>query len=121
MKISNEARVGIIGIVTIAVLIWGINYLKGRNILSSTYTLYTFFPESGGLESSSPVMINGIKVGYIEDLHLRTNESPAIKVILNIEKQYTIGAGSLAELVSADLLGTKAISISTSDGQPQTA
>ena len=36
MKFSSEAKVGLIGIVTLAVLIWGINYLKGRNILNST-------------------------------------------------------------------------------------
>ena len=111
MKISKEARVGIIGIVTIAVLIWGINYLKGRNIFSSSYTLYTFFSESGGLESSSPVLVNGIKVGYIDDLQLRTKESPAIKAVLSIEKKYTLGEGSLAELVSADLMGSKNIRI----------
>ena len=117
MKISNEARVGIIGIITIAVLIWGINYLKGRNIFSSTYTLYTFFSESGGLESSSPVLINGIKVGYIDDLQLRTKESPAIKAVLSIEKQYTMGEGSHAEIVSADLMGSKIINIVPSVNQ----
>ena len=117
MKISNEARVGIIGIVTIAVLIWGINYLKGRNIFSSTYTLYTFFSESGGLESSSPVLVNGIKVGYIDDLQLRTTESPAIKAVLSIEKKYTLGKGSRAELVSADLMGSKVIRIVSSGNQ----
>jgi len=117
MKISKEARVGIIGIVTIAVLIWGINYLKGRNIFSSTYTLYTFYSESGGLESSSPVLVNGIKVGYIDDLQLRTTESPAIKAILSIEKKYTLGEGSRAELVSADLMGSKVIRIVPSDNQ----
>ena len=117
MKISNEAKVGIIGIVTIAVLIWGINYLKGRNIFSSTYTLYTFFSESGGLGSSSPVLINGIKVGYIDDLQLRTKESPAIKAVLSIEKKYMLGEGSRAELVSADLMGSKVIRIVPSGNQ----
>jgi len=117
MKISNEAKVGIIGIVTIVVLIWGINYLKGRNIFSNTYTLCTFFSESGGLGSSSPVLINGIKVGYIDDLQLRTTESPAIKAVLSIEKEYTFGEGSRAELVSADLMGSKIIRIVPSGNQ----
>ncbi len=117
MKISNEVRVGIIGIVTVAVLIWGINYLKGRNIFNTAYTLYTFYQESGGLEISSPVLIKGIKVGYIEDIQLRTRELPAIKVILKIEQKYTFGEGSQAELISSDLLGTKAIKIVPSGKQ----
>jgi len=117
MKISNEAKVGIIGIASIAVLIWGLNYLKGRNIFNSTYNLYAFYQESGGIESSSPVLINGVKIGYVEEVVLRTNEAPSIKLILNIEKQYRIGEGSVAELISADLLGTKAIRIVTSGNQ----
>lgn len=118
MKISNEARVGIIGIITIAVLIWGINYLKGRNILNSTYNLVTFFPDAGGLEKSAPVTINGIKVGFIENLQVRINETPAIKAVLDIEKQYAIGQGSRAELYSTDLLGSKAVRIITSGAAP---
>lgn len=118
MKISNEAKVGIIGVVTIVVLIWGINYLKGRNILNSTYSLVTFLSDSGGLEKSSPVTINGMKVGYVEDLQVRINESPAIKVVMDIESQYVIGEGSRAELISADLLGTKVIRIIPSGNAP---
>lgn len=114
MKISNEAKVGIIGIATIAVLIWGLNYLKGRNIFNTTYTLYSFYPESGGIESSSPVLINGVKIGYVEEVVLRMNETPSIKVILSIESRHRIYEGSVAELVSADLLGTKAIRIASS-------
>jgi phospholipid/cholesterol/gamma-HCH transport system substrate-binding protein len=117
MKISNEARVGIIGIVTIAVLIWGINYLKGRNIFSTDYTLYAFYPEADGLEGSSPVLINGVKVGYIEDIQLRTNESPPIRIVLKIDNQYTFGEGSLAKLISTGLMGGKGIRIVASGKQ----
>jgi phospholipid/cholesterol/gamma-HCH transport system substrate-binding protein len=117
MRFSIEAKVGIIGLVTIAVLIWGINYLKGKNILSSTYTLYAFYPESGGLETSAPVMLNGVKIGYVDEIELRTGEVPPIKLILNIEKEYRLATGSVAELYSADLMGTRAIRIIPSGGQ----
>ncbi len=76
MKISSEAKVGIIGIVTLVVLIWGINYLKGRNMLSSNYELHAFYENSLGLESSSPVLMNGFKIGYIEEIKLEPEASP---------------------------------------------
>lgn len=117
MKISKEARIGIIGIVTIAVLFWGINYLKGRSVFNSNYTLYSFFSESGGLESSSPVIINGVKVGYIDEIELRVEKSPPVKARLIIENKYKLGQGSFAELISADLLGTKVIQIVSSENQ----
>jgi phospholipid/cholesterol/gamma-HCH transport system substrate-binding protein len=118
MKLRIEARVGIIGILTILVLIWGINYLKGRNILNRTVTLYAFCQESGGLESSAPVTLNGVKIGYVDQVSLVGDGTPRVQLILKIEQAYQLGQGSVAELYSADLLGTKAISIvSTSSGE----
>lgn len=111
MKLSNEAKVGLIGIVTIILVIWGINYLKGRNILSSTYPLQAFFMDSGGLETSSPILINGVKVGYIEEITLNHEEKVPIKMVLSIEKTYLIPKGSKAVQVSTDLMGSKALRI----------
>ncbi|MEN8155972.1 MAG: MlaD family protein [Bacteroidota bacterium] len=111
MKFSIEAKVGLIGIVTIIVLIWGINYLKGRSILSNSYTLYAFYPESGGLEPSAPVLLMGVKIGYVDRVQLHTGASPRVKVTLNIGGDTSIDKGALAELFSADLLGSKAIRI----------
>jgi phospholipid/cholesterol/gamma-HCH transport system substrate-binding protein len=115
MKISIEAKVGLIGIATLVVLIWGINYLKGRNILKSTYTLYAHYQNSGGLESSAPVLMNGIKIGYVESIDLEPEEVPPVQIALHIEKDYPLRAGSKAILFSADLLGSKAIRIEASN------
>ena len=111
MKISIEAKVALIGIVTLLVLIWGINYLKGRNILRSSYTLYAFYQDSGGLESSAPVLMNGIKIGYVEAISLEPEALLPVEITLHIEKTYPLRTGSAAVLHSADLLGSKAIRI----------
>jgi phospholipid/cholesterol/gamma-HCH transport system substrate-binding protein len=117
MKFSSEAKIGLIGIVTVLVLIWGINYLKGRNILRSTYRLYAFYTESGGLESSAPVQLKGVKIGFVDQVILRPGEDPSIMVGLDVQKKYRIPAGSGAELFSADLMGTKAIRILPSESR----
>lgn len=111
MKFSSEAKVGVIGIATILVLIWGINYLKGRDILSSTYSLQAFYLNSDGLEPSSPILMNGVKIGYVDEVSLRQEEKFPIRVVLSIEKGYPIRSGSVATLASLDLLGTKGIRI----------
>jgi len=115
MKISIEIKVALIGIATILVLIWGINYLKGRNILGNNYELVTFFQESGGLEESAPVVMKGVKIGFVDKVELRTGQSPPVRVLLSIANDYPVPRGSKAELFSADLLGTRAIRI-TGDG-----
>lgn len=111
MKVRIEIKVALIGIATILVLIWGINYLKGRNILGNNYELITFYQETGGLETSAPVLMKGVKIGYVDRVELRTDESPPIKVVLSIEKSHPVQRGTSAELFSADLLGTRAIRI----------
>lgn len=114
MKISSEAKVGLIGIATLVILIWGINYLKGRNILNNTYTLHAFYEDSGGLETSAPIVMNGVKIGYIDAIELHPGVSLPIHVILHIEKQYPVNRGSIAQLFSTDLLGSKAIRLESS-------
>lgn len=114
MKISSEAKIGLIGIATLAILIWGINYLKGKNILNRDYTLHAYFEDAGGLEKSSPVLMHGMKVGYIDDIELYQGPDKPVHVTLHIEKQYPVQAGSNAILFSADLLGTRAVRIESS-------
>lgn len=114
MKFRSEVKIGIIGIVTLAVLIWGINYLKGRNILKSTYTLNAFYNDANGLESSAPVLINGVKIGFVQEVNFLQDEEIPIEVVLSIEEAYPIREGSRAVLHSTNLLGTKAIRIETS-------
>jgi phospholipid/cholesterol/gamma-HCH transport system substrate-binding protein len=115
MKVGTEIKIALIGIATILALIWGINYLKGKNIFKSTYTLNTFLSESGGIEPSSPVLLNGAKIGFVDQVLLRTLEPMPIQVTLEIEKIYPLYQGAKAELFSADLIGTKAIRINQTD------
>ena len=114
MKISSEVKVGLIGIATLVVLIWGINYLKGKNILKSNYSLNAYYEDSVGLEVSSPILMNGVKIGYIDDIELEQGASRPIHVILHIEKEYPVSIGSTAVLFSADILGSKAVRIDPS-------
>jgi phospholipid/cholesterol/gamma-HCH transport system substrate-binding protein len=109
MKLSIEARVGIIGVATLAVLIWGINYLKGKNILSKSYTAYALYQDAGGVGEAAPVMLHGVKIGYVDRIMLHPDEKPPVTLLLRIRKAYHLPRGSVAELYSSDIMGTKAI------------
>ena len=114
MKISTEIKAGIIGLVAIGVLIWGINYLKGRNILRQTLAIYALYQDASGLETSAPVYMDGIKIGYVDEIRYFPANVPPVTLLLQIEKNYPLPLGSLAELFSADLMGTRAIRIISS-------
>ncbi|HMR84244.1 MAG TPA: MCE family protein, partial [Niabella sp.] len=65
MRISNEAKVGALALVSIALLIIGFRFLKAKDIFNRTPKLYAIFKSVGGLEKSNFVKINGLTVGTV--------------------------------------------------------
>ncbi|MDF1572595.1 MAG: MlaD family protein [Bacteroidales bacterium] len=111
MKFTSEIKIGITGVVTAAVIIWGINYLKGRNILDSTYTIVAKYERVDGLEPSANVMLKGFKIGTVEEVIFETEAEVPFTVVMEIEKSYPVRTTSVAEITSANLLGSKEINI----------
>ena len=111
MKVSKEAKIGLATIVTIGLFIWGFNFLKGKNIFTSTNTFYLVYNQLGGLKESNDVLINGYKVGQVTDLKLENDEIKKVVVKILVNKDYKIPLGSLARLSSIDFMGTKAIEL----------
>jgi phospholipid/cholesterol/gamma-HCH transport system substrate-binding protein len=111
LKISREIKIGILFIVSIAIFIWGVNFLKGKNIFSSQRVCYAYYPKVDGLVASNPVYISGIKVGYIDDVSFVNNETSDVKVAIVFNSDIKIPLNSVAKIYSADLMGSKAIQI----------
>ncbi len=115
MKLSNEVRLGIIITISIAVVIWGLNFLKGRNILKATNDYYAVYDQIGGLEVNSKVLMNGYKIGQVDDIYFNDDGSGKLTIVLGVHKLHKIPVGSVSEIFSADLLGTKAVQIHLAD------
>ncbi|PIQ14655.1 MAG: hypothetical protein COW67_12620 [Flavobacteriales bacterium CG18_big_fil_WC_8_21_14_2_50_32_9] len=113
MKISKEIRVGFVAILAIALFIWGFNYLKGTLLFGTKKVIYTEYPFIGGLTNSSPVLVNGFKIGLVSDIYFKNNHSGNIIVELTItDKTIQIPNNSVANLISLDLLSSKGIGLS---------
>lgn len=117
MKISSEVKIGIIITVAIAVTIWGLNFLKGRNILKRVNTYYAIFEDIGGLEKNSKIFIKGYEVGQVGEIYFTEDGTRDLIVLLGVEKAYKIPLNSEAVLFDADLMGTKAIMIKLSGSE----
>ena len=63
----KETKIGLFAIITIALALWGYNYLRGFNVLAKTTVIYAVFEDVSGLRISSPVRINGLQVGLVAD------------------------------------------------------
>ncbi|MGM0497166.1 MAG: MlaD family protein [Bacteroidota bacterium] len=108
---SKELKIGLIGVFLIALLIWGINFLKGKDIFSSNDYYYAVYENIAGLEASSPVYLNGYKIGMVEDITLTGDNMRNITVKFFIRDDIKIPYNSKVTIYSSDLMGTKAIKL----------
>ncbi|MDR0661479.1 MAG: MlaD family protein [Prevotellaceae bacterium] len=110
MKIKKELKIGIYLVITVAVLYWGLNFLRGKDIFGKNQKFYAVFENVQGLQQTSNVLIRGLKVGMIEKIVLNEEENNFI-VTLRIDSKYNIPVGTRAVIYSVDLLGSKAIKL----------
>jgi phospholipid/cholesterol/gamma-HCH transport system substrate-binding protein len=115
MRLSSEIRIGIIITIAIAVTIWGLNFLKGRNILQRANTYYAVFQNIGGLEKNSKIFISGYKVGQVGNIVFKTDGSNTLVVTLDVDKDYRLPVPTTAVLYDADFMGTKAVDLKLGD------
>jgi phospholipid/cholesterol/gamma-HCH transport system substrate-binding protein len=104
-KISNEVKVGATTLLTIIVFIWLFNFLKGKDFLKSTAIYYTVYDKVGGLAESSPVEVNGYKVGVVRALDFIDPSSGKLLVEFSVNKHFKIPKNTVAEIVPVSLLG----------------
>ena len=101
----KETKIGLFAIITLALAIWGYEYLKGFNILAKKTTLYAVYKNVEGLRISTPIRINGLQVGLVSEFGQVENDLNKIEVTLIIDDGIRIPKNARAELVSASLMG----------------
>ncbi len=115
MKFSREVRIGLIMTVGIAVLFWGVNYLKGIDFFTRQRSVCAVYNQVEGLTSTNPVMVNGMKVGMIYQLDLQPNGQ--IIVSMHVTNKVFVPRNSKAEIFSTDLLGSKGVRLVFGDSK----
>ncbi len=74
---SKEVKIGLIVVAAIVCGIWGLNYLKGINLLHPSNSYYTVYNNTGGLTAGSSVQFAGAKVGRVNSIQLFTDSAAA--------------------------------------------
>lgn len=106
---NKEIRTGIIAIFTIVVLIYGINYLKGLNILDKNRIFHAKYDNIDGLLKGSVISLNGFNVGIVSNISLQSDNSLLVSVKIN--EDFDVPANSILKISNQDLMGTKGISV----------
>lgn len=117
MKIRKEIILGLIVIASFALLYWGINFLKGKDVFSNDRVFYAVYDEVGGLVATNPIFINGLYVGQIRSLSFVDHTTASVVIEIGITNDIPIPDNSIAHIFSSDILGTKALEIQLGDSK----
>lgn len=101
---TKEVRIALTVIISIIVLFAGMNFLKGRIVLSNDNSYKVMMDNINGLSASSPVYADGYKVGVVRSIEYDYDTGKGITVIIDVDGKMRIPAGSTAE-VESDLMG----------------
>lgn len=110
MKISKEIQIAGVAILGVVVLFFGLQFLKGLSVFSTDDTYYVAFDDVSGLSSSSPVYVNGFKVGVVKDVVCDYQGGSGIFAVLGLDKNVRLPKGSSAT-ISSDMLGNVQLNI----------
>lgn len=111
IKLSKEVKMGIVAVASLAVLYWGVNFLKGKDVFKSRRQFYVVYSNTESLMTTKPVTINGFRVGLIESIVMNPKNPREIVVTLSIDYPIEIPKGSVAQIYSVGLLGEKQIEL----------
>lgn len=111
MKLTREVKTAILVISGILLFIWLFNFLKGNDLLTTSRTFYTTYSNVEGLAPSTPVTINGLAVGKVQEINFTNDGSGELLVKLIVEDDFQFSKNSEAQLYEAGLIGGKAIAI----------
>ena len=116
-NVSKEFKIGFFGVAMIAVLYWGINFLKGTDIFTSTKKYYAVYDQVNGLEASASVVIKGFKVGTVSNMSYDPKHSDNIILEFSIKSKYQIPDNSTARIFSEGIMSGKAVEIQLGNSQ----
>jgi len=108
---NKEFKIGFFAIVSIIALVFGVNYLKGINILNDNRDFYAVYENIGGLQVGSPVLVNGYKVGMVSNIDLLTEQNQNLLVTISLDKEFDMATNTVCKIVNQDLMGTKGIAL----------
>lgn len=107
---TKELLIGACVLVALAILFFGIEYLKGVSIFKPSNYYYAVYNDVKGLEVSAPVTVNGYKIGQVDNVELMYDRPGCVLVSMSLDKKFRIPVNSKA-LIESSLLGTASVKI----------
>lgn len=115
-RLSRVQAIGLFVLITLIATFAVVNFLKGEDIFKRSTTYYANFQKVDGLTVTGPVNLKGLKVGMVEAIEYNM-EKDIFEVEFKVKSDFKIPENSVAEIYSADLLGSMALRIVLGDSK----
>jgi len=112
--LTKNVKIALTVIVGLVLLYWGINYLKGVNLLTPANRYYTELQSTEGLLEAAPITVNGFQVGQVREINYDYANNK-ITVMLAMEKDMKVPEGSTLNMVTG-LMGGASLVLNLGDG-----
>ena len=109
MERRTLIKIGIVAVLSLALLVWGLSFLKGENLFSTENEYIAIYDKIDGLQESNPVTLSGFKIGKVTSIAFAGDNKMSIAVRMRIINDFDIPKGTTARIVNMDIMGTKGI------------
>lgn len=106
--LTKNVKIALTVLVGLALLYWGVNYLKGVNLLTPTNHFYTEVESVDGLLEAAPITVNGFSVGQVREINYDYSNNK-ITIQLAFEPKMKIPEGSTLNMVSGLMGGASLV------------
>ncbi len=111
MIFSKYTKLGILIVISLTILIWGISYLKGNDVFNRSNEFHVIYDRIEGLVESNKVTMNGYQIGQVQKINFSPDYSGRLIVTLAIDASFGIPVNSVAQIVTSDLMGTRSVKL----------
>ena len=120
MKFSKEIKAGLIAILAVVGFVVLFQFMKGRSLFTTDNIFYAKYDNVEGLTQSSPVSINGLKVGQVDKIMPQTSKDGKIHFIVKItvDDNFEFSKNSNLEIFEPSLMGGKEMRVNLFYGGP---
>ena len=112
--LTKEVQIALVAILGLVIMFFGMKFLKGLSMFSEGNSYVVKFSDVTGLSASSPVYVNGVKVGTVTSIDCDYTHPDKIVAAVGLDEQLTLRQGTRAEIVS-DLLGNVKLELKLGD------
>lgn len=107
----RDGRMGVFVLIAIVFLMGAYLWFKAVSPWNPQQRFNVHFHEIAALNDNAPILVNGVRVGSVESIHLRGKDTVHVRMQINKSK-ITIPEGATFKILSNNVVGVKYVDIS---------